>query len=153
MDHRPGPPGGNGGSMKAHGKAKGPADRPAAASNGWSVEDSLELYQIPAWGKGYFGVNAAGHMVVRPDTTPEREIDLLDVVQGLSERDLAAPVVIRFSGILAHRLKHLHDAFAQAIAENEYGNRYAAVFPIKVNQQRLVVEEVYRYGKEFGFGL
>ena len=32
-------------------------------------------------------------------------------------------------------------------------NRYAAVYPIKVNQQRLVVEEVYRYGKEFGFGL
>ena len=47
----------------------------------------------------------------------------------------------------------MHDAFAQAIAENDYKNRYAAVYPIKVNQQRLVVEEVYRYGKEFGFGL
>jgi arginine decarboxylase len=62
-------------------------------------------------------------------------------------------VVIRFSDILADRLKRLHDAFAQAIAENEYRNRYAAVFPIKVNQQRLVVEEVYRYGKAYGFGL
>ena len=83
----------------------------------------------------------------------EREIDLFDVVQGLKERELTAPVVVRFSDILAHRLKHLHDAFAQAIAENDYQNRYAAVFPIKVNQQRLVVEEVYRYGKPFGFGL
>ena len=62
-------------------------------------------------------------------------------------------MVVRFSDILAHRLKHLHDAFAQAIAENDYQNRYTAVFPIKVNQQRLVVEEVYRYGKPFGFGL
>jgi arginine decarboxylase len=61
--------------------------------------------------------------------------------------------VVRFSDILAHRLKRLHDAFASAITENDYKNRYAAVFPIKVNQQRLVVEEVYRYGREYGFGL
>ena len=108
---------------------------------------------MPAWGKGYFSINAAGHVVVRPDTTPDREIDLLEVVQGLEARDLRTPVVVRFSDILAHRLKRLHDAFAQAIAENEYRNRYAAVFPIKVNQQRLVVEEVYRYGAKFGFGL
>jgi arginine decarboxylase len=119
----------------------------------WSVEDSSELYQVNAWGKGYFCVNQAGHLVVRPDMNPAREIDLFDVVQGLKERELTAPVVVRFSDILAHRLKHLHDAFAQAIAENDYQNKYTAVFPIKVNQQRLVVEEVYRYGRPFGFGL
>jgi arginine decarboxylase len=127
--------------------------RAGAVTPGWTVEDSLELFQVPAWGKGYFSINAAGHVVVRPDTTADREIDLHEVVQGLSERDLRTPVVVRFSDILAHRLKRLHDVFASAIAENEYRNRYAAVFPIKVNQQRLVVEEVYRYGREFGFGL
>jgi arginine decarboxylase len=121
--------------------------------NGWSIEDALDLYQVPGWSNGYFSINAAGNIVVRPDTTPDREIDLLEVVQGLAERDLSAPVVVRFSGILAHRLQRLHDVFAQAIAESEYRNRYAAVFPIKVNQQRLVVEEVYRYGAEHGFGL
>ncbi|HTP39787.1 MAG TPA: biosynthetic arginine decarboxylase [Steroidobacteraceae bacterium] len=120
---------------------------------GWSIEDALELYHVPAWGKGYFGVNAAGHVVVRPDPAQPAEIDLHEVVQGLAERDLSAPVVIRFSDILAHRLRHLHDSFAQAIAENDYRNRYTAVFPIKVNQQRLVVEEVFRYGRQFGFGL
>jgi len=119
----------------------------------WRVEDSLELYHVSAWGKGYFGINSAGHVVVRPDAQPGRDIDLYDVVEGLEARDLTTPVVVRFSDILAHRLKHLHDAFAQAIAENEYRNSYTAVYPIKVNQQRLVVEEVYRYGKEFGFGL
>ena len=122
-------------------------------SQGWSTEDSAELYQVRAWGKGYFGINAAGHVVVRPDTTAAREIDLFEVVQGLKARDLTTPVVVRFSDILAHRLRHLADAFAQAIAENEYGNTYAAVFPIKVNQQRLVVEEVFRYGAAHGFGL
>jgi arginine decarboxylase len=119
----------------------------------WSVEDSLELYNVPAWGLGYFSINAAGHVVVRPDTTSNSEIDLLEVVKGLHERDLSAPVVIRFSDILAHRLRNLYNAFSQAIAENDYRNRYTAVYPIKVNQQRLVVEEVFRYGREFGFGL
>jgi arginine decarboxylase len=119
----------------------------------WRIEDSLDLYNVAAWGKGYFGINASGHVVVRPDTTAQHEIDLYEVVEGLKARDLTTPVVVRFSDILAHRLRRLHEAFAQAIAENDYRNQYAAVYPIKVNQQRLVVEEVYRYGKEFGFGL
>jgi arginine decarboxylase len=129
------------------------APRRPDRSLAWTVDDSSELYQVNAWGKGYFCVNPAGHLVVRPDMDPAREIDLYDVIQGLKERELTTPVVVRFSDILAHRLKHLHDAFALAIAENEYQNRYAAVFPIKVNQQRLVVEEVYRYGQPYGFGL
>ncbi|HZF15547.1 MAG TPA: biosynthetic arginine decarboxylase [Steroidobacteraceae bacterium] len=119
----------------------------------WNIEDSLELYQVRAWGKGYFGINPDGNVVVCPEMNPERAIDLHEVVEGLKARDLTAPVVVRFSDIIAHRLKHLYDAFASAIAENDYQNRYAAVFPIKVNQQRTVVEEVYRCGKQFGFGL
>jgi arginine decarboxylase len=119
----------------------------------WRIDDSLELYHVNAWGKGYFSINDAGHVIVRPDTQGTNVIDLFEVVEGLKARDLTTPVVVRFSDILAHRLKHIHGAFAQAIAENNYKNRYAAVFPIKVNQQRLVVQEVYRYGKEFGFGL
>jgi arginine decarboxylase len=119
----------------------------------WGIEDSLDLYHVNAWGKGYFSINEAGHVVVRPDTQAGRDIDLFEVVEGLRARDLTTPVVVRLSDILAHRLKHLHAAFQQAISENDYKNRYAAVYPIKVNQQRLVVEEVYRYGKEFGFGL
>jgi len=124
-----------------------------AAAIPWKIQDSLDLYHLGAWGQGYFSINEAGHVVVRPEPKGRGEIDLFDVVEGLKARDLTAPVVVRFSGILAHRLRQLHTAFAQAIAENDYRNRYAAVFPIKVNQQRLVVEEVFRYGKEFGFGL
>jgi arginine decarboxylase len=129
------------------------ATRKPSTPGGWKIEDSLDLYQVPAWGKGYFGINGAGHVVVRPNPKGQHEIDLLEVVEGLKARDLTTPVVVRFSDILHHRLQLLHEAFAQAIAENDYRNRYCAVFPIKVNQQRLVVEEVYRYGKEFGFGL
>ena len=119
----------------------------------WKIDESLALYQVEAWGKGYFAINEHGHVVIRPSMDAAKEIDLYDVVQGLKARDLHTPVVVRFSDILAHRLRHIAEAFGAAIAENDYRNRYAAVFPIKVNQQRLVVEEVYRYGKEFGFGL
>ncbi|HSN72589.1 MAG TPA: biosynthetic arginine decarboxylase [Steroidobacteraceae bacterium] len=124
-----------------------------AATGGWKIEDAMELYQVAAWGKGYFGINAAGHVSVRPDMRADREIDLYEVVEGLKARDLTAPIVIRFSEILRHRLERLHEAFAQAIAENEYRGRYCAVYPIKVNQQRHVVDEIYRYGAEFNFGL
>lgn len=129
------------------------AARKATPGTGWRIDDSLDLYQVEAWGKGYFSINAAGHVVVRPDTTLEHEIDLFEIVEGLKARDLTTPVVVRFSDILRHRLVRLHDAFAQAIAENEYRGHYIAVFPIKVNQQRLVVEEVFRYGSDLGFGL
>src|SRR6202163_4259201 len=124
-----------------------------SANHAWKIGESLDLYQVEAWGKGYFSINEQGHVVIRPSMDARHEIDLHDVVQGLQARDLHTPVVIRFSDILAHRLRHLAEAFGTAIAENDYKNRYATVFPIKVNQQRLVVEEVYRYGKEFGFGL
>jgi arginine decarboxylase len=130
-----------------------PAPRRPGALLPWTVEDSRELYHVAAWGKGYFSINDAGHVVVKPEPESAAGIDLFEVVQGLKERELTAPVVVRFSGILAHRLRHLHDAFAQAIQENEYRNTYSAVYPIKVNQQRLVVEEIFRYGREFGFGL
>jgi len=119
----------------------------------WSIEDSNELYAVSAWGGGYFGINASGHVVCRPDRDGDREIDIFEVVQQLGARDLTAPMVLRFSDILRDRLRSLHDAFAAAIAENDYKNHYAAVFPIKVNQQRLVVEEVYRGSAELGFGL
>ena len=94
----------------------------------WTTEDSLDLYHVNAWGKGYFSINEAGHVIVRPDTLPGGgTIDLYEVVEGLKARDLTAPVVVRLSDILANRLRSLHAAFAQAITENDYGNRYAAV--------------------------
>ncbi len=129
------------------------AARKPRPTDPWTIDDSLDLYGVNAWGGGYFGINADGHVVVRPDQTAEHEIDLDEVIRGLAARDLATPVVVRFSDILRHRLKRLHDGFAAAIAENDYRGRYTAVYPIKVNQQRLVVEEVYGYGREFGFGL
>ena len=129
------------------------AVRKTGPGPGWSIDDARDLYLVDAWGGGYFGINEAGHVSVHPSGEPARALDLYEVVEQLRARDLTAPVVIRFSDILRHRLQALHGAFANAIAENEYRGRYAAVFPIKVNQQRLVVDEVYRGSADLGFGL
>jgi arginine decarboxylase len=119
----------------------------------WTREDSADLYQVESWGKGYFAINPAGHMVVRPDKVVGREIDLLEVVEHVRSEGLRAPLLLRFSNLLTDRLREMRDAFAAAMEENDYRGKYLAVYPIKVNQQRSVVEEVYKYGAEFGFGL
>lgn len=119
----------------------------------WTVDDALKLYGLPDWGKGYFGVNEHGHVVVMPDKNPSKRIDLLDLVEGLAERGVHTPVLIRFSGILEHRLREIRGAFDKAIADHNYQNEYACVYPIKVNQQRHICEEIAAIGKELKFGL
>ena len=119
----------------------------------WKIETRSISTRYPRGASIISASTKPGMSSFAPTAKIEHEIDPIEVVEGLKARDLTAPVVVRFSDILRHRRKRLHGAFTQAIAENDYQNRYCAVFPIKVNQQRLVVEEVYRYGKEFGFGL
>jgi arginine decarboxylase len=119
----------------------------------WTVEDARDLYQIKGWGGGFFDIADNGHVIVRPTKTPGTEIDLYEVIQGLRERGLKTPVIIAFSDLLARRLNDLHQAFTNAITEQSYKGQYRAVYPIKVNQQRHVVEEIQAVGKQFGFGL
>lgn len=137
-----------------------PADAATPAAAPWSAQDAASLYGVERWGAGYFGVNDAGHVVVRPDKNGGengaeggRHIDLKRLVDDLRQRDLEPPLLIRFSGILEHRLAQLATTFQHAIDEFGYQGRYRAVYPIKVNQQRHVVEEVLRFGREHGFGV
>ncbi len=122
-------------------------------SSRWTVTDAAEFYDVPRWGKGYFSVNRAGHILVHPDRDPNRWIDLKELVERLRMRGLDLPVLIRFNGILKDRLRELHDCFGRAMAEHDYKGGYSCVFPIKVNQQREVVQKIIDYGREYGFGL
>lgn len=119
----------------------------------WTVADASELYEIAAWGKGYFSVNALGHVCVHPTKDPCRAIDLQQLVDRLVARGIQTPVLIRFGDILKHRLGEIHDAFQQAIREHDYKGGYQCLFPIKVNQQRQVVEEIMDFGRPYHFGL
>ncbi len=132
--------------------------RPAAAPEAeaprrWSVADAAELYGIERWGQGYFAISDAGHVLVHPDQRPQRSIDLKQLVDELQQRDLQPPLLIRFTNMLKHRLEAIAKAFGDAIAENEYRGGYRCVYPIKVNQQRHVVEEIQAIGADLGFGL
>lgn len=120
---------------------------------GWSVDDATRLYQLPEWGQGYFAVNELGNLVVLPSKDPTRAIDLFEVVQGLALRGLQTPVLLRFTDILEHRLREIRAAFDRAIVDSEYEGEYCCVYPIKVNQQRHVCEEIRDIGAELGFGL
>ncbi|HEY8551188.1 MAG TPA: biosynthetic arginine decarboxylase, partial [Vicinamibacterales bacterium] len=122
-------------------------------ANVWTVTDAAELYEIERWGKGYFSVGPQGHVLVHPTKDPARAIDLKQLVDRLQLRGIQLPVLIRFRDILRHRLHDIHDAFQSAIAQHNYQNRYICVYPIKVNQQRQVVEEVFRFGRPYNFGL
>ncbi len=119
----------------------------------WSVADAVELYGIRHWSKGYFAVNDNGHVTVHPDKRPDRGIDLKQLIDDLQARGIQLPILLRFTDILRHRVGEIHDAFRTAIQEFEFKGRYCCVYPIKVNQQRHVVEEILDFGKPFHFGL
>ena len=112
----------------------------------WTIEQSRRLYQIPAWSGGYFDINAAGHLVARPCLDDDRIIDLYDLACSLKTRGQVPPVLLRFTDILQHRVDTLCQAFSQAMEQYQYHSGYTAVYPIKVNQQRKVVEDIIRHG-------
>src|SRR5579872_5481336 len=119
----------------------------------WSTQDASELYDVASWGKGYFSVGANGHIRVHPEKDPHRSIDLKELVDTLILRGISLPILVRFADILKHRLGEIHSAFQTAIADHKYQGNYFCVYPIKVNQQRQVVEEVLEYGRPYRFGL
>ncbi|SEI75349.1 arginine decarboxylase [Pseudomonas linyingensis] len=112
------------------------------ASSDWSVADSRRVYGIRHWGAGYFAINEAGNVEVRPQGPDGMPIDLYDLVGQLRASGLSLPLLVRFPGILQDRVRQLTGAFDANIARLGYGNRYTALYPIKVNQQEAVVENI-----------
>jgi arginine decarboxylase len=111
------------------------------------------MYDVASWGKGFFSVGENGHLWVHPTREPHRSIDMMELVEKLELRGISLPILLRFGEILQHRLAELHEAFDHSITEHGYKGSYCCVYPIKVNQQRHVVEEVLKYGRPFKFGL
>ena len=119
----------------------------------WNTADATDLYEIARWGKGYFAIGDNGQVKVHPTKDPNRSIDLKQLVDDLQLRGINLPTLIRFRDILQHRLKDISEAFQAAITQHEYSGKYVCVYPIKVNQQRQVVEEVLDFGRPYHFGL
>jgi len=120
----------------------------------WTKEKSEELYGIKNWGAGYFFISDKGEVMVNPYKDNEASaISLMDIISGIKERGLDMPVLLRFENILDSQISYLNNSFAEAMKKLEYKNVYRGVYPIKVNQQQQVVEEVTKFGERYNHGL
>ena len=119
----------------------------------WNARDAIALYNVEGWGAGFFGVNEAGHVTVHPTRDPEVEIDLFELASDLSGQGVRLPMLLRFPDILKERIAALTDRFERARSEFDYHGDYTPVYPIKVNQQRRVVQEIVAAGDPHGVGL
>ena len=134
-------------------KTAAPSPPPPPAEP-WTIASARALYNIEGWGIGFFDINEAGHVVVRPDRAKDdRELDLFDLANDLEEQGVGLPLLLRFSDILRSRIESLNEKFLRAREEYGYDGGYTTVYPIKVNQQRHVVEEIVEFGKSAGVGL
>ena len=128
------------------------AEAPTPAA--WSIESARALYNVEGWGAGYFDINERGRVIVRPNPDrPDLTADLRDLAHDLEGQGIALPVLLRFSDILKSRIETLSERFDAAMKEFDYSGGYTTVYPIKVNQQRHVVEEIVKFGKTHGVGL
>ena len=119
----------------------------------WTTRDSAELFQVQAWGAGYFAIDEKGHVKIQPRGEEGPSISLPELVGDLKRRGYALPILLRFSDILQDRIESLWQAFRTAMDNYQYSGEYCPVFPIKVNQQADVVEELVSFGRKYQLGL
>lgn len=120
----------------------------------WTTKDSAALYRTSQWGQGYFGISDQGEMTVRaPFADGEVAVSLVEILQGVKDRGLKLPLLLRIENLLDAQISKLNESFRAAIAQQGYSGHYQGVFPIKVNQQRQVIEEIARFGRPYGHGL
>ncbi len=125
-----------------------------SAANGWSHDQSAELYGVKDWAHDYFSVTPDGELSVRlVDGDGHKHVGLKTIIDGLHERGTDLPVLLRFRDILHSRIAELNESFRSAIKETGYTGSYRGVYPIKVNQQRQVIEEITSFGERYHYGL
>jgi arginine decarboxylase len=118
-----------------------------------AIEQTVETYGIENWGAGYFDVNRKGHLIVRPAEGDSRSADLKEIIEDLAGRGITTPILVRFPQLVAAQVRKLQRAFSKSIREYDYQGAHMCVYPMKVNQQRSVVEEYLREGSRYDFGL
>jgi arginine decarboxylase len=119
----------------------------------WTRDDARELYNLEGWSVGYFDINEEGHVTVHPTRDPDQGLDLFEIASDLQAQGLGLPILLRFPDIIRNRIETLVTRFARAMQDFDYDGGYTLVYPIKVNQQRRVLEELVAAGADHGVGL
>ena len=119
----------------------------------WSINESAKIYNINNWGSDLFSINKKGNICVHPSPNSKHSIDLRVLIDDLIKRKIKPPILLRFMNILEGRIASINRVFKNAIQENNYPAKYQTFYPIKVNQQRQVVEAITKFGKKFELGL
>lgn len=119
----------------------------------WSINESAKIYNLPNWGADLFSINKKGNVCVHPSPTSKHSIDLRALVDDLIKRKIKPPILLRFMDVLQGRIASINRVFKNAIDENDYPATYQTFYPIKVNQQRQVVEAIAKFGKRYNIGL
>lgn len=119
----------------------------------WNIKKSKRLYGVKYWGSGYYSIGENGNVYISPSKDSKRGLDLFHLIHDLKERGIAAPFVLRFPEIIKSQIKTLHRSFQKSIKQYGYTGSYKGVYPIKVNQEKHIVEEILRHGESFEIGL
>jgi arginine decarboxylase len=115
---------------------------------GAKIHSVSQNYGVRYWGEGHFGINNQGHVSVCPRLKADEELDLYQLAQEVRQAGLRWPVLLRFNDILQQRVHLLCNAFRRAAQAIAYSGEYRAIYPIKVNQQRSVVEQIVAAGAD-----
>jgi len=119
----------------------------------WDIDNSADLYGIRNWGKGYFDIDPRGDVVITPFEDKSIAVSIRDIIEGVRERGMEPPILLRLENLLDAQINELNINFQSAIEESGYRGNYRGVFPIKVNQQEQVIEEISHFGSRYHHGL
>ncbi|WP_444934210.1 biosynthetic arginine decarboxylase [Microbulbifer sp. JTAC008] len=119
----------------------------------WNIAEAGNIYGVNQWGNGYFDIDSQGNVVVKNPSDEEADaVPLMQIIEGMRDRDLHMPVLLRVENILDKSISSLNETFRQIIEKLDYQNKYQGVYPIKVNQQAQIVDEVAQFGSRYQHG-
>ena len=119
----------------------------------WTADRSADLYGVRDWGGGYFDVTPDGELAVVSSPTSGHRVPIPEIIEGIRARGLEMPVLLRIENILDSQIALIHDSFGAAIKASGYTGEFRGVYPVKVNQQQQVIEEITAFGSRYHHGL
>lgn len=113
-----------------------------------TVEEVKSAYCMEAWGETYFELTENGDVCVSPQGNNSKySTTLLDIINQAQSHRHELPLLIRFPQIIHDKIKTIHQAFKIARTEYDYSGEYQCVYPIKVNQEKQVIETILDFKK------